>query len=309
MNEPVPRRIETDRGTVEYAVVAGDGPPVLVLHGAMGGWDQSLLLARVIGEPRSTVVAVSRPGYLGTPLAAGRDPEDQADLYAELLDRLGVGRVGVMAISGGGPSAVFFATRHAERCAGLVLVSTCGTRVVGRLPMRFHVLRWLGRFRWFESWVRRQGQKDPERAARRSIRDPQLCARTLNDPAVGPLYRELLSSTSRQLARRLPGTVNDIRVTRRFELPLEQVSVPTLVVHGDDDRVVPFEAHGRALSRRIAGAELLVAEGGDHVAIFTHRGVIQPRVAHFLRQHAAPVRRDDASGPAVASATRAVERS
>lgn len=302
MTETPPRSIETAQGVVECALAGGDGPIVLALHGAMGGWDQSLLLAQTISEPRFGVVAVSRPGYLGTPLASGRSPEEQADLYARLLDRMGVDRVGVMAVSGGGPSAVHFATRHAHRCWGLVLVSTCGTRVQGRLPFGFHLLRVLGRFGWFNSRVSRQIARDPERAARRSIQNPQQCARTLNDPVVGPLYRALLSSTSSQMARRLQGTVNDVRVTRSRELPLEQVSVPALVVHGDCDRAVPFEQHGQVLARRIPGAELVVAEGGDHVSIFTHRDLIQPRVAAFLRRHAAAGRAVAAWGTELVSA-------
>lgn len=115
---------------------------------------------------------------------------------------------------------------------------------------------------------------------------------------MGPLYRALLASSSQQIARRLPGTLNDVRVTRSRELPLEQVRVPTLVVHGSLDRMVPFERHGKVLARRIPGAELVVAEGGDHVSIFTHRGVIQPRVAAFLRVHEPEERRAGSGGPA-----------
>ena len=46
---PTPTIIKTRRGPVEYAEY-GEGPAVLALHGAMGGYDQSLLLARTIGE-------------------------------------------------------------------------------------------------------------------------------------------------------------------------------------------------------------------------------------------------------------------
>jgi pimeloyl-ACP methyl ester carboxylesterase len=68
----------------------GEGPAVLALHGAMGGYDQGLILARTIGPPGYRFVSVSRPGYLGTPLCAGRTPEEQADLLAHLLDALGI---------------------------------------------------------------------------------------------------------------------------------------------------------------------------------------------------------------------------
>jgi pimeloyl-ACP methyl ester carboxylesterase len=282
---PEPESIQTRHGSVEYAAL-GEGPAVLALHGAMGGWDQSLLLARTIGAPGYRIIAVSRPGYLGTALSTGRTPEEQADLYVELLDALGVSRAAVMAVSGGGPSAVHFALRHAERCWGLILVSTCGTRVEGHLPLSFRLLKLLGRRPWFLAAMRRRAQRDPDGAARRSIPDPELRKRTLADPEAGPLFRALLSSTSDRMALRLAGTINDVEITRTREYPLEQIRVPVLVVHGTADRFVPFERHGKALANRIPGAELIAAERGDHVSIYTHRSLVQPRVAGFLREHA-----------------------
>jgi pimeloyl-ACP methyl ester carboxylesterase len=107
--------------------VSGDGPAVLLLHGVMGGYDQGLILARTVGAPGFRYVSVSRPGYLGTSLAAGRTPAEQADLYPDVLDEFGVGAAAVMAVSGGGPSALQFALRHRDRCWGLVMVSACST--------------------------------------------------------------------------------------------------------------------------------------------------------------------------------------
>ena len=78
--EPHPAMIETRLGRVECAV-SGEGPAILLLHGAMGGCDQSLLLGRsALGNSGFRFIAVSRPGYLGTPLASGKAPEHQADL-------------------------------------------------------------------------------------------------------------------------------------------------------------------------------------------------------------------------------------
>lgn len=155
--EPAPSAVATRRGPVE-AVSVGEGPAVLALHGAMGGCDQSLILARTLGEAGYRYVALSRPGYLGTPLAAGRSPEEQADLYAGVLDALGLGRVVVMAVSGGGPSAIHFALRHPARCAGLVLASTTGAPVEDRPPLAFYLLPLLVRWPGFEQRARRDGQ-------------------------------------------------------------------------------------------------------------------------------------------------------
>lgn len=64
----------------------GTGPVVISLHGAMGGYDQSLILAQTIGGAGYRYLCVSRPGYLGTPLASGRSLGQQGDLIAALLE-------------------------------------------------------------------------------------------------------------------------------------------------------------------------------------------------------------------------------
>jgi pimeloyl-ACP methyl ester carboxylesterase len=293
-----PSLIATSRGPLE-CVIAGEGPTVLALHGAMGGHDQSLLLARTIGTDGHRYLALSRPGYLGTPLSSGRTPAEQADLYAAALDALGVSTTAVMAVSGGGPSAIEFALRHRARCRALVLVSTCSGRVSTRIPLSFHLTRRLMRLRWFGAAMRRKVAQDPRRAAGRSIADPEVRARTLRDPVASGLLAELVSSTLDRPELRIAGTENDIRVTRSTEYALERVEVPVLVVHGTADRMVPFEAHGRRLAERIPGAELLALRGGEHACIFTHREEVRARVGRFLRQHL-PASARAAAGPTVA---------
>lgn len=55
--EPAPTLVNTRRGPVEY-LACREGPAVLALHGAMGGYDQGLILARTIGETGYRFVAV-----------------------------------------------------------------------------------------------------------------------------------------------------------------------------------------------------------------------------------------------------------
>lgn len=282
------RTIATARGPIEAATV-WQGAPALLLHGGMGGQDQALILASALGLTDCNVIAVSRPGYLGTPLSSGATPEAQADLYAALLDSLGIGRALVVAVSAGGVSALAFAARHPARTRAVVLVSAA----TGTLPApagyrrRLPLLQVLARLPYFgavQAWRRR---RDPDGAARRSISDPVLRARTLAHRTAGPLLRSFQTVTFRKLAQRLPGTIHDIETLAALPaLPLAAPDVPILVLHGTNDSIAPF-AQAQALAAAAPNAELVPIEAGEHLCLFTHLDVMRSALRRFLARHPA----------------------
>src|SRR5512135_1042953 len=69
--------VDTECGPIQYAV-AGEGAPVLVIHGAGGGFDQGLDIGAPLARAGMQVIAVSRFGYLGTPLPRDASPAAQA---------------------------------------------------------------------------------------------------------------------------------------------------------------------------------------------------------------------------------------
>src|SRR5512141_2621808 len=233
--DATPKIVQTRVGPIECAAF-GDGPAVLCLHGAMGAYDQSLILARTLGADGCRYIGVSRPGYLGTPLSVGRSATEQADACAALLDALEIPHAGVMAVSGGGPCAIEFALRHRDRCRGLVLVSTCSGVVDTPIPASFQLTKLLARSPVIVKLLRRNTRANLERAAHRSVRDPKACARMLQDPEARALFEALVMSTFDRMGQRLAGMDNDIAVTRTTSYELENIRVPVLVVHGTIDR-------------------------------------------------------------------------
>jgi len=115
------KTIETSFGTLEYAVT-GEGEPVLIVHGAAGGFDQGIEMTGALARGGYRLIVPSRFGYLRSTLPANPTTSMQADAYAQLLDHFGVGKAVVVAISAGAWSSLQFAIRYPERCRALVLL-------------------------------------------------------------------------------------------------------------------------------------------------------------------------------------------
>lgn len=275
------KTIETSKGSVEYYEI-GTGEVILCLHGAMGGWDQADCLGKTIGPEGYRYIALSRPGYLGTSLSAGKTPEEQADLFAEVLEKLNIEKVIVLAISGGGYSAIHFALRHKEMCKALVLASSTGGPNDQKIPFTFKLMMFLAKFPFIINSMRNGAEKNFIKSLDRSIQDAQLREELIKNESALELFKNNMLSMFYKMDQRIAGTKNDIFQTKDRTYPLKDISVPTLVIHGENDEVVPFEKHGNRLATEIPQAKLLKAAKGGHVTIFTHRSEVQKAVREFL---------------------------
>ncbi|KAB2912682.1 MAG: alpha/beta hydrolase [Hyphomicrobiaceae bacterium] len=246
---PPPRIVRTARGPIECSL-SGEGATLLALHGGIGGHDQSRLLARSLLDAHNDhrIVAVSRPGYLRTPLDAGRTPEEQADAYAALLDALGISTATVAAVSAGGPSAIQFAHRHPAKCRALVLVSACSAKLdaSAKIMSRLRAMQALALVPGMGAFLRWRANARPNEAAARAISGPAVRARTLSHASAGVLFRALQLSVFCRMRERLPGTINDMAVFANLDPCLiNPIVQPTLIVHGTADTVVSF-SHAKA---------------------------------------------------------------
>lgn len=77
-----------------------------------------------------------------------------------------------------------------------------------------------------------------------------------------------------------------------FRKDLDRVDVPTLVVHGDDDRIVPMTAAGLRTAKLIKGARLVVVKGGPHCITWTHAEEVNTELLSFLGEKALKSKRE-----------------
>jgi len=265
--------VQTAKGPIEYAEI-GHGPPVLLVHGNPGGYDQAYQVVKLEGAELgvSRYIIPSRPGYLRTPLSVGKTPKEQAEAFAALLDALKIDKIAVIGGSGGGPSAVEFAALYPERCLALVLEAAITKRIVAPKAefLEKAIKNTVGSD--FSIWL----IKD-QFAAGLQAKDP-------NDPQITAIATAIFNSAI-PYSKRSDGWENDTEQWESLpELPLASIRCPTLVLQGTADRNVPF-AHGEFAHAQIAGSRFVQLPGEDHWMLITKYKELGQIIDAFLLEH------------------------
>lgn len=253
----------------------GEGRPVVLIH----GWPLSAQAwaAQVgpLAEAGYRVVAYDRRGFGRSGRAAGGYEYDTlASDLNEVVTQLDLtGAVLVGHSMGGGEVARHLATQGAGRVAGAVFVSAitpalCQTpdNPDGGMP-----------FDGFAD-LREQCRGDREGFLRRFMTwffsNPSEL--TIDDAQFGEVLRIAAQGSDRALQDCILAWATD------FRADLAHVDVPTLVIHGDADNNVPFEASGRRMPQYVAQAEVRVVEGGPHGLPVSHAAEFNAILLEFL---------------------------
>lgn len=273
--------LATRSGAMEYAV-AGEGPPLLMIHGTGGGFDQGLSFGRRLAEAGHTVIAPSRFGYLRSAMPADASSEAQADAFVDLLDALGIDRVPVVGGSAGALSATAFALRHPDRCAALValvpamyapdrsLAPPPGalTEFIIEHGLRSDLLFWLG-------LTTAEGAMTGALLAT----DPALVAAASPDEQARAhaILWDILP-----VSDRAEGLLNDARLSGNpAPMPLADIRVPTLAISLEDDRFDTIAA-ARYMAAEVPGAQLVTWPTGGHIWI-GHDADVVGAIEGFLK--------------------------
>jgi 2-hydroxy-6-oxonona-2,4-dienedioate hydrolase len=276
----------TSCGPIEYGT-AGSGPPVLLVHGAGGGYDQGLSIAGPLAARGFRLIAMSRFGYLRTPLPDDASAEAQADAHAGLLDALGISRAAVVGASAGAPSAMQLALRHPDRVIALVLLVPAayaprpggaapvrippGTRFLFETVLESDFLFWAAT-RLARSLLTRAILGTPPEVVRKA------------DAAEKARAARILAEIQPVSARRA-GLLNDAAVVSslpRYEL--ERIAAPTLAI-GLPDCLYGTCDGARYTAENVSGARFKGYLSGGHVWIGHHEEILG-EIAAFLTDHA-----------------------
>lgn len=273
--------IKTDCGPIEYARI-GDGYPLLVVHGNAGGFDQGLMLANTSIDPELQVIAVSRFGYLRSPMPAEASVAMQADAFACLLDALNIKQASVVAYSAGSTSAVQFAIRHPERVSALILVSPVGLGKGPIMPKPIFDIVFRNDFIY---WTMITYFGSSVQAAWAGV--PEGFTFTAEENAeVKALLTSLLP-----VSARVNGSLFDIYVStpemlnssESKDYPFGNIKTSTLVISAVDDPLAIHE-NARALAGRIPNAHLLSVTDGGHM-LLGHHEEVKSKISQFLRSN------------------------
>ena len=270
--------IETDFGPVAYAT-GGQGAPVLAIHGAGGGHDQGALLARAFLPEGYRWIAPSRFGYIGASLPADPSTAAQADAFAELLDGLGIDRMTVLAMSGGVPPALQFATRHPGRTQALILLALASYAPLTAEEQDLPVPIWLYNMLFATDlplWA--VLRLSPRALAPIFDARADLTARMTTSEAT---FLDAMIAAFLPVTQRRAGLANEgAAIDPGYPIDPAMIRAPVLIVHAGDDRLTPIAtAHFTAAA--VPAAETLYFDTGGHLLLGQHAEV-RARIADFL---------------------------
>lgn len=279
--------IESPWGPIEYADV-GSGPPVLMIHGSGGGFDQGLAFSAPLSHEGVRIIAPSRFGYLRSAMPERATVEMQADALDWLMRRLDVEDAVIFGGSAGALAATQLALRHPERCRGLVLAvpalhapdrlpganaaPDAGTQRMINAALGSDLLFWAGIKAAPDFMTRMVLATDPAAVKtaspdeRKRVRDVMFHILPVSDRREGLLMDSATAGTPPPW-------------------PVERIACPTLVIGARGDL---YETDKAAVhtAGRIPGARLVLYPDGGHLWV-GHDEALWRTVADFVAEREA----------------------
>ncbi|KQY57452.1 MULTISPECIES: alpha/beta fold hydrolase [unclassified Nocardioides] len=267
----------TDQGNLHVVDSGGDGRPVVLIHGwplSGASWAEQLEPLRSAGY---RVVTYDRRGFGESGPGDGYDYDRLAGDLDNVLKDLDLQDVTLVGFSmGGGEVARYVASHGEDRLHSVVFAAAVPPYLLktddnpdgplteeAAAEMRASLES--SRDEFFPGFVDQFYSVDGELKVSDDQREQALalCAKSDQDAALGCM--DAFGGTD-------------------FREDLKKVTVPTLVIHGDKDAIVPFEGSGKRTHEAIENSELVLVEGGPHGLNVSHADEFNRSLLHFLEQ-------------------------
>jgi pimeloyl-ACP methyl ester carboxylesterase len=244
-----------------HYLVAGEGPPLLIVHGvAMRGSDLAPLFRTLSQHHRIYVPDLLGYGDSDKPRGSDYSVTTQANVVRGFMDAVKLEQPDVMGVSMGGWIALRIAAEQPERIRRLVLVSSAGFE-----------------FRTSLNELSFSARNIPELQA-------SLAMQTDRAHMI-PMFvlRDILRVSKRKAW--VTRAAMRSMLTRRdlLDRKLQRVRMPVLLVWGTRDRIIPFTLAAR-MQQEMPQARLVSLGGCGHLAIIECREEALPPIVEFLRQ-------------------------
>lgn len=266
--EGTSRFVQTKDWNIHYNE-AGEGFPLLMLHGSgpgATGWSNFGPNMKELAK-KYRCIAVDMPGW-GKSDAVTLAERDHVEAALQILDALGIEKAAFIGNSMGGATTLRFAMKHPERMSHLITMGSGGGSSIFSAAGRSEGIK-----------VLQAGYHDPSPAGMRALVDIMTF-----DPAFAT--DELVNQRSAGAMARpdhLQNFIDGIPAGRQaFDLePLTRSTIPALIVHGRDDRVVHFE-NSLSLVSKIPNSRLLLLNRCGHWAMVEHPAEFNRAVDDFV---------------------------
>lgn len=238
---------------------AGSGAPLLYLHGASGAPRWLPFMEALAGD--FDVIVPEHPGYGASPMPDWLDGVgDLAYFYLDLIEQLGLDGVNLVGTSMGGWIAAEMAIRNCGRIASMVLCAPAGLYVKGIPRVDSFML-------------------SPEETIRHLVHDPRLAEEMLAQPLDDEQQMTVLKNRLTTAKLGWQPRMHDP------DLPkwLHRVCVPTLVLWGEDDRLLPA-GYGPVWRDLVPGARLATFAGCGHLAHLEKPDDYVATLTRFIRE-------------------------
>jgi pimeloyl-ACP methyl ester carboxylesterase len=268
--------VTTSDGTELYCKDWGSGPPVILLHGwplSADSWDDQAL---AIANAGHRAIFYDRRGFgRSTQPWNGYDYDTLADDLAAVIEQTGAQDAVLVGFSMGGGEIARYMSRHGGKSvAKAALISSIvpfmlktGDNPQGTPPAVFDAMTIAM-------------QQDRARFFTGFFKD--FFGVTATPDAVSSEVLHLAWTTAMQAGLKATLACAKAFATTDFRPDLPAFTVPTLIIHGTEDKTVPIDAAGRAAARGIAKSTLIEYAGAPHGLFATEKERLTRDLLHFI---------------------------